>query len=109
MTERTVISNNRRGRRDNCTMTPAKRATVAALAVLAAAISFSTPIAVADPDDDYNDGLAKTICQLLDSGWSKQKVAAELAASMPSEIMAGESDGLTTVRWAIDRDCPEHA
>lgn len=76
----------------------------AAVAALTVAVGLAAP-AAADPGDTYNAGLASAVCQLLDQGWTPQRVAAELAASFPPEIVADETAGRAIVTWAVNRGC----
>ncbi|GAB3029426.1 hypothetical protein [Mycobacterium bourgelatii] len=61
----------------------------------------------ADPGDQYNDGLATSICQLLvQEHWTPQRVVTELVSSFPREIVANDADGYKMLRWAVATKCP---
>lgn len=82
------------------------RAIIASAIVLAGLLGGSGA-AAANPGDAYNDGLATAICQLLvEQRWAPDRVADELAASFPREIIATKADAWTMLRWAVATKCP---
>lgn len=61
----------------------------------------------ADPGDQYNDGLATSICQLLvQQHWTPQRVVTELVSSFPREVVTNDADGWKMLRWAVAAKCP---